>query len=171
MKPFNIEAAKRGEKLITRDGRSVRILAFDAKNTFPIVALVKNGSSEEAYHYAPDGRYFLDRGCEKDLFMAERSRYIYHHSELKNLDASSTVQLPFDLEAAKAGALMVTRSGDLAWLIKSDCKGDTPLVAIVYDGEEEFALNFTLEGRASTNKNWESVRDLFMVGVQSEGNY
>ena len=32
LKPFDLEAAKAGAKVITRDGRPVRIICFDRKN-------------------------------------------------------------------------------------------------------------------------------------------
>ena len=47
MKEFDLEAAKAGKKVMTRDGRNVRIVCFDMKDPVkPIVALV-----EEIVHY------------------------------------------------------------------------------------------------------------------------
>lgn len=47
MKEFDLEAAKSGKKVMTRDGRNVRIVCFDMKDPVkPIVALV-----EEIVHY------------------------------------------------------------------------------------------------------------------------
>lgn len=41
MKPFNLEEAKAGKPVCTRDGYDARILCFDAKNPYyPVVALV-----------------------------------------------------------------------------------------------------------------------------------
>ena len=45
MKPFNLDQAKEGVKLITRDGRNARIICFDrlmAGRQDRIVALIKN---------------------------------------------------------------------------------------------------------------------------------
>lgn len=47
-KPFDLEAAKKGAKVITKDGRQVRILCFDAKlinEKATIVALVERSFS------------------------------------------------------------------------------------------------------------------------------
>lgn len=40
LKPFDLEAAKQGKPVCTRDGRKARIICFDAKGNNPIVALI-----------------------------------------------------------------------------------------------------------------------------------
>ena len=59
LKPFDLEAAKAGKPVCTRDGRKVRIICFDRKDIKPIVALVTfiNGTSvtEKAFYYFEDG--------------------------------------------------------------------------------------------------------------------
>lgn len=60
MKPFNLEEAKAGKPVCTRDGRDVRILCFDVKNeNFPIIALVHNSIGNVEY----DCSYTNDRFC------------------------------------------------------------------------------------------------------------
>lgn len=39
MKPFNLEEAKAGKPVCTRDGRKVNILRFDLNNPYPIIAV------------------------------------------------------------------------------------------------------------------------------------
>ena len=47
MKPFNLEKAKQGAEVITRDGRKVKILTFSRRNNdYPIVALVDYGKED-----------------------------------------------------------------------------------------------------------------------------
>ena len=81
MKPFDLEAAKAGKKVITRDGKAVRIVCFDLKReAFPILALVCNGSkgaspedagTEECVHtYTKKGAFRLRGESSVDLFMA-----------------------------------------------------------------------------------------------------
>ena len=49
-KPFNLEEAKAGKSVCTRDGQEVRIICFNAKSeNYPIVALVKEGYSTQEY--------------------------------------------------------------------------------------------------------------------------
>jgi hypothetical protein len=46
MKPFNLEEAKAGKPVCTRDGRAARILCFDIVGTdYPLAALVTNKDS------------------------------------------------------------------------------------------------------------------------------
>ena len=56
MKPFNLEAAKSGKPVCTRDGRKARIICFDLNNkNFPIVAIINCDTEENAYQYDIDG--------------------------------------------------------------------------------------------------------------------
>ena len=74
--PFDIERAKRitnGEepgKIITRDKRDVRIVCWDAKNEFPIVALISNGDREGCEIFASNGSYVPSEQSHLDLFLS-----------------------------------------------------------------------------------------------------
>ena len=50
MKTFDLEAAKRGAAVCTRDGRNARIIAFDCKGYVrkPILALIDMGDWEQS---------------------------------------------------------------------------------------------------------------------------
>lgn len=52
MKNFDLEAAKRGAAVCTRDGRNARIIAFGCKGCGrkPILALIDMGDWEQAPH-------------------------------------------------------------------------------------------------------------------------
>lgn len=70
MKPFDIEKAKAGQPICTRDKRSVRIVCFDMNNIQPIVAIVKEYSTvENVYLYCKNGRADYIRTSWDDLFM------------------------------------------------------------------------------------------------------
>ena len=75
LKPFDLEAAKAGKPVFTRDGRSVRIICFDRKHiydgqAYSIVALVNEGPySESIYSYTKDGLYELGECHNNDLMM------------------------------------------------------------------------------------------------------
>ena len=77
MKPFNIKeyTANSSRKVITRDGRPVRILCTNARRTYPIVALIEDkDNKEDCLHvYLPDG---TTSGITKqnDLFFAPIKR-------------------------------------------------------------------------------------------------
>ena len=74
MKPFNLEEylANPSRKVVTRDGRKVRIICTDRKGDTPIIALVNDANDGQEYGYAfySDGKIFRDRGDELDLFFA-----------------------------------------------------------------------------------------------------
>lgn len=47
LKPFDLEAAKAGNPVCTRDGRKARIICFDKKGDHPIIALIEDKKGEE----------------------------------------------------------------------------------------------------------------------------
>lgn len=56
LKEFNLEAAKAGKPVCTRNGRKARIICFDLNNkNFPIVAIINCDTEENAYQYDIDG--------------------------------------------------------------------------------------------------------------------
>lgn len=56
LRPFDLEAAKAGKPVYTRDGRKARIICFDLNNkNFPIVAIINCDTEENAYQYDIDG--------------------------------------------------------------------------------------------------------------------
>ena len=72
MKPFDIELAKQGNPVCTRDGRAVRILCYDKiGNNYPIVTLIDKGEYEEYHPFTIDGKFHSSmRESDNDLFMA-----------------------------------------------------------------------------------------------------
>ena len=58
MKPFNLEEYLKNpdRKIVTRDGRPVRIICTDAKGICPVVGLVAYENYELAFNVMKDGR-------------------------------------------------------------------------------------------------------------------
>lgn len=73
LKPFNLEEAKAGKPVCTRDGRKARIICFDAKDTQPIIGLYEKDidgiAREYLCSYHMDGRMYDDQDCGYDLMM------------------------------------------------------------------------------------------------------
>lgn len=70
IKPFDIQKAREGKPVCTRDGRKAKIICFDAKGEKPIIALIANGNSEDVNYYYITGKVrFLDKEDENDLMM------------------------------------------------------------------------------------------------------
>ena len=70
LKPFDLQKAKDGKPVCTRDGRKARIICFDLKNDeYPIVAAVGNDSSETLFSYTTNGEIADGIESDKDLMM------------------------------------------------------------------------------------------------------
>ena len=73
MKQFNLEEyIANPRKVITRDGRKARIICTDAKNDYPIVALIETSDGKETLPcgYKTEGTYLTDEKLSCDLFFA-----------------------------------------------------------------------------------------------------
>lgn len=71
MKQFDLEEYKKNptRKVVTRDGRPVRIVFTDAKGDYPILALLTAyDGSEVIYEYTKNGVITDDGECNLDLF-------------------------------------------------------------------------------------------------------
>lgn len=79
MKEFDIEAAKNGAPVQTRDGRPARIICWDRKGLpYPIVVLIDNDGKEWLETYSRNGKFcikensplYLEENSPLDLVMA-----------------------------------------------------------------------------------------------------
>ena len=75
MKPFSLDKYHKNpsQKLITRDGRTVRrILCTDARGNYPVIALVDCGDYDSAFSYTKEGKFYNrdTDTSENDLFFA-----------------------------------------------------------------------------------------------------
>lgn len=74
LKPFDLEAAKEGKPVCTRDGRKARIICFDAKGDKPIIALVEMGTAETPNNYPIDGKAISTKETPCDLMMLSEKK-------------------------------------------------------------------------------------------------
>ena len=75
MKQFDLKEylANPSRKVVTRNGRNVRIICTDKKGfDYPIVALIENKLEglEGALYYTKDGKYIANESSDSDLFFA-----------------------------------------------------------------------------------------------------
>ena len=76
MKEFDLELAKAGHPVQTRDGKKARILCFDRIASSPIVALVKiRDTLEKVYRYYNDGKCYDSRGSIKNDLVMDDVKY------------------------------------------------------------------------------------------------
>ena len=73
--PFDIEKAKQGAKVVTRDGHDVRILCYSSRNansTQPIVSEIDEGEDVILATHAKDGTYLFNKSkSDYDLMIEE----------------------------------------------------------------------------------------------------
>lgn len=78
LKPFDLEKAKNGAEVCTRDGKKARIICYDRKTNYAdeaIVALVEVGVNEsvveELRSYTVNGEYWKNQEKDIDLMLVE----------------------------------------------------------------------------------------------------
>lgn len=75
MKPFNLEEAKVGKPVCTRNGMRVEIISFEnpSNNNYPILAKVFFGKDDyEEFTFTESGTFFVaGKESEADLMMVE----------------------------------------------------------------------------------------------------
>lgn len=104
MKPFDLELAKAGAKVQTRDGRDVKIIYSDAKNKeYPLVALIDNNGIESAHMFTTNGKYSNSEYIENpsDLFMAPEVHIKYTNFYKDSEDTVWNGKLYDTIEEAK----------------------------------------------------------------------
>lgn len=72
LKPFDIQKAREGKPVCTRDGRKARIICFDAKGKQPIIALFEGEKADEEIiqTYSINGGYYgFRKEDHRDLMM------------------------------------------------------------------------------------------------------
>ena len=70
LKPFDIQKAREGKPVCTRDGRKARIICFDRKDNTPIVALIERVDGIEILQcFYNDRKCFHDSTSDNDLMM------------------------------------------------------------------------------------------------------
>ena len=79
MKQFNLKSyIANPRKVMTKDGRDVRILCVDAKGDYPVVALIPDGEGEykrdHPEMYTEDGCSYSGRISSLDLFFAPEKK-------------------------------------------------------------------------------------------------
>jgi len=111
MKPFNLEEAKAGKPLITRDGRDAKFIAHvpEAANFCKLIVLI----DKEIFVFHQNGFYSSCEGSNADLFMKTMKKTVYvnlyvngewvSHTSASNARASATVKafaiaVPIEIE-------------------------------------------------------------------------
>ena len=72
MKEFNLTEYLKNpsQKVVTRDGREVRIVCTNVKGEYPIMALIPDKQEELTYRYLRNGRQLTYKDSPLDLFFS-----------------------------------------------------------------------------------------------------
>lgn len=87
MEQFNLDTWLQDKscKVVTRDGRPVRIVCWDVKSISPIIGIIQDRlGGEFARNYALNGRYSTQNESEYDLFFADDEKLNSIIDELKS---------------------------------------------------------------------------------------
>ena len=109
MKQFDLKEylANPSRKVVTRDGRKVRIICTDMKSTtYPVVALIENGSDyEQLTTFSKNGEYAVNESSRSDLFFAPEKREgwinVYRYSDGGHAYAGAVYDSKEDAEKRK----------------------------------------------------------------------
>lgn len=95
MKPFDLEAAKAGKPVCTRDGRKARIICFDAKCIKPIVALIQGSDNSEQIEYYTENGVFSNGGTGKNrdlmILLEKKEGWVNIYEEEKGRYCSNVI--------------------------------------------------------------------------------
>ena len=110
MEQFSLEKylANPSRKVVTRDGRNVRIVCTDKRDlNFPIVALIETipGGEEVTHSYTKDGKYYTACSDILDLFFAPETHEgwinVYRYSDGGHAYAGAVYDSKEDAEKRK----------------------------------------------------------------------
>ena len=114
MEQFNLEKYLKNpsRKVVTRDGRKVRILCIDAKGYYPIIALVENfdGTAEIPGSFSREGLYLISNTRYNDLFFAPEKHegYVSIYRGVKNDDYFTVGIFDSEEKAKERGGSIAT---------------------------------------------------------------
>lgn len=106
MKPFNLEEAKAGKPVCTRDGRAARIISDDLQGEHPFAFAIatRDGMGEKVRTYNHSGEYYDSEESKHDLFMAHVTKTVwvnlYRRRDLSVYAGSATYPYEQDAKAA-----------------------------------------------------------------------
>ncbi len=96
MKPFNLERALAGDRVITRNGKKViEIYKLETELDFPLVVVIEG--ERLAVGYRIEGNYYLEKTeCDQDLIMAPLKKK-YHVRIFRNTHGKIYATEPVDI--------------------------------------------------------------------------
>lgn len=94
LKPFDLQKAREGKPVCTRDGRKARIICFDRDCDMHIVALVSDPLGESVHYYLSNGKVDFDKNNDYDLMMLPEKKEGWVNV-YKGIDGVTLSQYPY----------------------------------------------------------------------------
>ena len=118
MKPFSLDEYLKNpnRKVVTRNGRSARIICTDAKGNYPIVVLIEEGGYDNALSYTKDGKLYVGETNDYDLFFASEKH-------------EGWVNVYRDFDGLMCGSVFATEED-------AKCKAKTAIATVKIEWEE-----------------------------------
>ena len=94
MKQFNLEDAKNGCPVCTRDGRKARIICYDCKDKYPIIALVDENGQEVSIKYTDNGKYtcqVVDHDLDLMMAPVKHEKWVNIYRSEKGIYAGNSI--------------------------------------------------------------------------------
>ena len=114
LKPFNLEAAKAGKPVCTRDGRKARIICFDAKrkdrkNIMALIPSKEYPGFEDLVAYPNNGNYHGGHENDGDLMMLPEKKEgwvnIYNRNRPRTSSENCYIMTGVSVFETKEGAI------------------------------------------------------------------
>lgn len=136
--PFDIERAKRiankeeDGKIVTRDGRNVRVICWDARCDDNIVALIENENGiENPMSYTSDGTLFLTSESPADLMLSAPEWSTFKAGDIITMRRADT--------RGFCTWISIIKSISMTGMIEAEC-----YVSLCLDGDKDSVFPFTI---------------------------
>lgn len=112
LKPFDLQKAKDGKPVFTRDGRNARIICFDAKGDFPIAALVETNDIEEVNLYTNNGFFHLESNdlesdCDLMMLSEKKEGWVNVYNDAPIYDTKERAELAASTVKKRIGTFKI----------------------------------------------------------------
>ena len=118
LKPFDLEAAKAGKPVCTKDGRKAIFFAILSNKNFPVVAIVNCGQEENVYQYDINGVCDEhDTNLDLTMLPEKKEGWVNVYRDCDGASITKDDNIYSSKEAAMASAQMIDRDNYVATTI------------------------------------------------------
>lgn len=120
-KPFDLEKAKAGESVVTRDGQKVTILSTELRGDRPIVAIVHGSHTDKVRTYLKNGRDYAGGESYLDLVMQQKETTKWFNIYFETTEGKYITSDLFDTEGEAATMAELVENGNVVLRLVKRC--------------------------------------------------